>query len=140
CRLFRESRTRCGVVFAYVGHVAFCVPLGLLLVVVFFGVRRPVWRAVWIAALLSLGIEICQYVFSVGRTSVDDWWCNTLGAFLGAFFAVKMGPRWHKVWVWLALALGGVLPVWVGLGDRQGESETVVGGGLSASTTPARGQ
>ena len=126
-QLVKKSPTVFGVVFDYVGNVAFFVPLGLLLVVVFFGVRRPVWRAVWIAALLSLGIEICQYVFSVGRTSVDYWWCNTLGAFLGALFAVKMGPRWHKVWVWLALALGVVFAVLVGLGDRLGDPEKVVG-------------
>src|SRR5699024_4666609 len=63
--LVKKSPTVFGVVFDYVGNVAFFVPLGMLLVVVFFGVNRPVWRAVWIAALLSLGIEVCQYVFSV---------------------------------------------------------------------------
>lgn len=126
-QLVKESPTVFGVVFDYVGNVAFFVPLGMLLVVAFFGVNRPVWRAVWIAALLSLGIEVCQYVFSVGRTSVDDWWCNTLGALVGAFFAVKMGPRWHKVWVWLALALGVVFAVLVGLGDRLGDPAKVVG-------------
>src|SRR5699024_4753439 len=134
-QLVKESPTLFGVVFDYVGNVAFFVPLGLLLVVVFFGVRRPVWRAVWIAALLSLGIEICPYVFSVGRTSVDDWWCKTLGALLGAFFAVEMGARWHKVWVWLALALGVVFAVLVGLADRLGDPEKVVGLGPSTSKT-----
>src|SRR5699024_11766863 len=118
--LVKKSPTVFGVVFDYVGNVAFFVPLGMLLVVVFFGVNRPVWRAVWIAALLSLGIEVCQYVFSVGHSSGDDWWCNTLGALVGAYFAVKMGPRWHKVWVWLALALGVVFAGLVGVGGGLG--------------------
>src|SRR5699024_12704778 len=139
CRLFRESRTRCGVVFAYVGHVAFCVPLGLLLVVVFFGVRRPVWRAVWIAALLSLGIEICQYVFSVGRTSVDDWWCNTLGAFLGASFAVRLGRRGNKGRGGVGRAHGGGSGESGGLGVGGGVPRKCVGGGVRQSQRPERG-
>lgn len=122
-----KAPTVFGIVFDYVGNVAFFVPLGMLLVVVFWGIRRPVWSAVWIAALLSLGIEVTQYVFAVGRTSLDDWWCNTLGAFLGAWVVVRLGPRWQKVWVWLALALGVVFAVLVGLGDRLGDPAKMVG-------------
>ena len=53
--------------------------------------------------LFSLAIEVTQYVFSVGRTDIDDLICNTIGAYVGALFAHWFGSRWHLVWTVLAL-------------------------------------
>ena len=36
------------------------------------------------ACLLSVGVEVTQYRFSLGMAETDDVICNTLGAFLGA--------------------------------------------------------
>lgn len=36
------------------------------------------------ACLLSVGVEVTQYRFSIGMAETDDVLCNTLGAFLGA--------------------------------------------------------
>ncbi len=42
-----------------------------------------------LAMALSLGIEITQYVFSLGFSDVDDLVFNTLGASLGAFLVSR---------------------------------------------------
>lgn len=81
---------------------------------------------VLVGFLTSLAIEIAQYVFALGYSDIDDLLMNTLGAFLGALVARAFGPRWHKVWISLALALGVVFAVLVGLGERLGDSDKVV--------------
>lgn len=88
--------------------------------------RRPLLTTVLVGAATSLAIEIAQYVFALGYSDVDDLLMNTLGAFLGALVAHLLGPRWDRVWIGLALALGMVFAVLVGLGERLGGLEKIV--------------
>lgn len=122
----RRSTTWFGPVFDYVGNIAFFVPMGMLLFVAWYQRTRPVLKTVLVAVGLSLSVETVQYVFELGRTSLDDLWCNALGAFIGAWFAKACGPRFHKVWVWLAIALTAVFAVLVGLGERLGDPDKIV--------------
>lgn len=124
--MLRRSTTWFGPVFDYVGNVAFFVPLGMLLFVALFQRQRAVLKVTVLCLAFSVCVEVAQYVFELGRTSTDDVWCNALGAFIGAVFAKACGPRWHKVWVWLALALTAVFAVLVGMGERLGDPDKVV--------------
>ena len=75
---------------------------------------------------LSLVLEVCQYVFALGRTDIDDLLFNTLGALIGAAFARLCGERLFPVWRWLALAAAAVFLVLVILGPRLGDPNAVV--------------
>ncbi len=70
------------------GNIALFMPLGACLVVLGQNSRRIRFGrggTILLAMALSLGIEITQYVFSLGFSDVDDLVFNTLGASLGAF-------------------------------------------------------
>ena len=70
------------------GNIALFMPLGACLVVLGQNSRRIRFGrggTILLAMVLSLGIEITQYVFSLGFSDVDDLVFNTLGASLGAF-------------------------------------------------------
>lgn len=113
--------------FGYVGNLGFFIPFGILVyVLVHEAVARPIVTTVLAGLATSLTIEVAQYVFSLGYSDIDDVLMNTLGAFLGALVARAMGPRFHMVWVWLALVLGLVFVVLVGFGERLGDSSKVV--------------
>lgn len=64
------------------GNLGWFVPLGLLGPMVSRRLRSPVWT-VAAGALLSAGIEACQWLFASGATDVDDFLLNTAGALLG---------------------------------------------------------
>ncbi|WP_394285683.1 VanZ family protein, partial [Corynebacterium sp.] len=80
-----------------VGNVALFIPVGLLTVFAhdLFSRRadRPprmagaVLRGGVVGLLLSLAVEVAQYVFALGYSDVDDLLFNTLGAVLGAWLA-----------------------------------------------------
>lgn len=108
--------------FGYLGNIAFFIPFGVLVYMLLIDVRRTVI----VGFLASLTIEVTQYIFALGYSDIDDLLMNTLGAFLGALVARALGPRWHKVWIGLALALGVVFAVLVGLGERLGDPDKVV--------------
>ncbi|MCB1297750.1 MAG: VanZ family protein [Microthrixaceae bacterium] len=64
-------------------NILMFVPLGLLLTLFF---RHP-WRGVVLALLLSVGVEVVQFVIPSRQPSVRDVLANVLGAGLGAFLA-----------------------------------------------------
>lgn len=78
------------------------------------------------AALCSFSIELAQYAFSVGRSSIDDLLANTLGGLLGALLAKAAGPKLYPFWSGISLALAAVFAVLVGLGERLGDPEKIV--------------
>lgn len=137
---YAETGTWFAPLFGYGGNFAFFVPFGVLLYVLLGNSRRhprrasrrnprrrnTVVRVVVAGALFSLTIEICQYVFALGYSDIDDLIFNTLGALTGAVIAKLAGPRMHRVWVWLALLLGVVFAVLVAAGPRLGDPEKVV--------------
>lgn len=65
-----------------VGNIVWFVPLSLLGAILWRPFRRA-WCAILTGALISCGIEVCQWVFASGNTDVDDILLNTLGAALG---------------------------------------------------------
>ena len=69
-------------IYLFVGNIVWFIPLGAYLV--WKAPRHTVWRAVLIGFLLSLVIEVSQYIFGVGVTEVDDLVLNTAGTLIGA--------------------------------------------------------
>lgn len=66
-------------VYLFVGNLVWFVPLGLLLPVL-TGCGKKV---ILYSFLLSLVIEICQFIFGTGVTEVEDLILNTLGGAIG---------------------------------------------------------
>ncbi|WP_235518699.1 VanZ family protein [Cellulomonas sp. Leaf334] len=67
--------------FDVVVNVALFVPLGLYL-----GLLAPSWRwwrVAGVAAAVSLGLEVAQYVLAVGSSDLTDVVVNTAGALVG---------------------------------------------------------
>ena len=99
------------------GNIALFMPLGACLVVLGQNSRRVRFGrggTILLAMALSLGIEVTQYVFSLGFSDVDDLVFNTLGASVGAFLvsrsSAKAQLRTVRVIGWLAaLSLGALL-------------------------------
>ncbi|KAB1503893.1 VanZ family protein [Corynebacterium sp. 320] len=128
--------------FGYVGNIAFFVPFGMLLYFLLRGhassqghassrgVARTIVLTTLIGMCTSAAIEAAQYIFSLGFTDIDDLIMNTFGAALGGVIAAAsdkiFGPRGRWAWVSLALALGIVFAVLVGLGERLGDPDKVV--------------
>lgn len=123
---FWQGSTVFGPVFDALGNIAFFVPFGVLLYILCERLARPLLAVAAIGAAVSLTVEVLQYAFALGRTDVGDLLLNTLGALIGAAIARVCGPRLYPVWVGLALALGAVFAVLVGLGERLGDPDAVV--------------
>ena len=69
-------------IYLFVGNIVWFIPLGAYLV--WKDPEHTVWRATLIGLILSLAIEVSQYVFGVGVTEVDDLVLNTSGTMIGA--------------------------------------------------------
>ena len=83
-------------IYLFVGNIVWFIPLGVYLVW-----KKPghtIWRAVLIGFLMSLAIEVSQYVFGVGVSEVDDLVLNTSGTLIGAglmrIIQLVMKGRW----------------------------------------------
>ncbi len=115
--------------FGYGGNFAFFVPFGVLLYVLLHKKGRSrgaIFTVTLLGAVLSVGVEISQYLFRLGFSDIDDLIFNTLGACVGAVIAKLLGPRFHMVWVWLSIALAVIFAVLVALGPRLGDPDKVV--------------
>ena len=66
------------------GNVVIMIPLGVLLPLLFRGMRH-FWTFLPLAALVSVGVEWVQWITATGAADVDDSILNFLGAFLGYF-------------------------------------------------------
>lgn len=79
------------------GNIALFMPLGAVLVVLGKGRRHWALNALGATVLgfiVSLTIEVTQYVFALGYSDIDDLVCNTLGAALGG---ILLARRSHDV-------------------------------------------
>ena len=62
----------------YLMNILFFIPYGLLFL------RKDDWKRVFVTALvLSISIELSQFIFNLGWCEVDDVISNTLGAMIG---------------------------------------------------------
>lgn len=120
-----------GPLFDALGNLAFFVPLGVLLFILFEKWRRPLLVVVAVGAVTSASVEVLQYVLALGHSDVTDWLFNTAGALVGAVIARRCGRRLYPVWIALALVLGLVFAVLVILGPQLGDPGRVVELGVS---------
>ena len=72
------------IIYLFVGNIIWFVPLGLY--VRHRKSEAGILRAAISGLLLSLCIEIMQYMFGTGISELDDLILNTFGAVLGALF------------------------------------------------------
>lgn len=56
--------------------------------------HRPLWRIMLIGLIISLLVEICQYIFCLGLFEWDDMLHNSLGCLLGGY----AGKTIERVW------------------------------------------
>lgn len=97
---FLTATPRWGSITNVIFNVALFVPFGLLVALLLAYQPFPVKRTVWIAAGVSLFIEVTQFVFRLGFSDIDDIILNVFGAWCGAMLAAK-----HKLSKRAALAL-----------------------------------
>lgn len=69
-------------IYLFVGNIVWFIPLGAYLV--WKDPGHTVWRATLIGFVISLVIEVSQYIFGVGVTELDDLVLNTTGTLIGA--------------------------------------------------------
>ncbi|MDK8626229.1 VanZ family protein [Corynebacterium appendicis] len=110
-----------GPLFGYGGNLAFFIPVGLLLYVIFGRVK---WATI-VGGGFSLAIEVAQFFAQLGYTDVDDFIMNTVGAFVGATLARWCGPKMHRVWIGLTFAAVAVFIGLVLAGDSLGDPSRV---------------
>ena len=65
--------------YLFIGNLIWFVPVEILTKLR----GGPLWRAVLVGFLLSLGIEAAQFVLGCGISELDDLILNTLGALVG---------------------------------------------------------
>lgn len=69
-------------IYNVIGNCIWFVPLGILVPYVFES-RRKWWIVTGLGAIVSLSIELMQYILCTGVTDIDDIVFNTLGALMG---------------------------------------------------------
>lgn len=127
--MIQNSQSTFAVVFETAGNIAFYIPLGMMLVVVLshqYSGRKLLGLAALIGLGVSLSLECTQYIFALGRTDIDDLWCNTLGALLGASIAVACGKKWHRLWTALGLISIVIFLILAFIGHRLGNPAAIV--------------
>lgn len=112
--------------FDSLGNIALFIPLGMLGVILLGETRRRILKVTITAALFSLGIELTQFLFELGRTDVDDLFFNTLGALLGGWLATLGTRRWRTVLTALTGLAVLTFIVLVALGPSLGDPGRVV--------------
>lgn len=68
-------------VYLFFGNIIWFVPFGFLLKKL---TRLTTAKIIFFGFLLSLFIEVMQFIFGVGVSEIDDLLLNTLGALIGA--------------------------------------------------------
>jgi glycopeptide antibiotics resistance protein len=73
-----------------IGNIAVFIPFGIIMPIIISKRKRnnPIFAIAIGAILLSLSIELIQYIMSVGVFDVDDLILNTIGALMGYFMYV----------------------------------------------------
>lgn len=77
-------------VYLFGGNIAWFVPFGFYLA---FFREVPLRRVILCGFLLSLFIEVMQFVLGTGVSEVDDLLLNTLGSLLGGLIALCVSKR-----------------------------------------------
>lgn len=94
------------------GNIALFMPMGFYLYQILRKHRRSHFTIVEVtlySAVISMVIEVLQWVFALGYTDVDDLLLNTIGGLLGGLVSMTVGARSLKKFSWIIL--GGSLAV-----------------------------
>lgn len=78
----------------FLGNIFLFFPLGFFLRGLF---RRRAWVSLALCAGFSLSMELCQWVFAIGRSDIDDLLLNTLGGALGVLAVLLLGALRKKI-------------------------------------------
>lgn len=95
------------------GNILVFIPAGLYVMI--FSKGRSLLKGLLAIVCLSVGVEVIQYLFSIGAADVDDVLLNSLGGLIGMLSyqllhkVVKTPERVKQIVAWLSLAVG--LPV-----------------------------
>ena len=65
-----------------VGNCVWFIPIGIFVPLIFKN-QNKLWRVMTIGALVSVSIEVLQYILCTGVTDIDDIIFNTLGTIMG---------------------------------------------------------
>ncbi|MGI9822611.1 VanZ family protein [Agromyces sp. Marseille-Q5079] len=79
------------VVLEFLANIVLFVPFGVLVPVVFPGLRP--WMVVALGLLTSAGIELVQFVLPTRFPTVSDVVANTLGALIGCLWVAAVSRR-----------------------------------------------
>nr|WP_238458100.1 VanZ family protein [Alkalihalobacterium alkalinitrilicum] len=72
------------------GNVVLFMPFGFLLPFVFKYFKNVILKVTFISCLISIFIEVSQFLFTLRVANVDDVILNTFGAFLGVIIFVVL--------------------------------------------------
>ena len=78
----------------FLGNMFLFFPLGFFLRGLF---GRRTWLSIAICAAFSLLMEICQWVFSIGRSDINDLLLNTLGGAMGVLTVIILSALRKKI-------------------------------------------
>lgn len=67
-----------------IGNIVLFIPFGFLAPIAMKRLRKSILRTTLLAMLLSILIELSQFLFTYRVSNIDDVILNTLGAFIGA--------------------------------------------------------
>lgn len=81
-----------------IGNILIVVPLGFCLPLLFIKMRDIRW-VMLITVLVSLMIESCQYIFSMGSADIDDLIMNTLGGVCGYLAYILLKKIIKQAWI-----------------------------------------
>ena len=82
------------------GNIALFIPFPFFLVFLFH--VKSLRKTIRIAFMISVCIELTQFIFSIGVADSDDIILNTLGAIMGGIILRSLKKRWPQVYYTVA--------------------------------------
>ncbi len=82
--IFIEARGQRDFYRSMLMNITLFTPLGIALPFALTDLKKPAAKAILLACLLSIMIEVLQFILGTGRCETDDVLCNTLGAAIGS--------------------------------------------------------
>ena len=82
------------------GNIALFMPLPFFLVFIFH--INSLQKTILVAFIISVCIELTQFIFSIGVADIDDIILNTIGAIFGGVILKLLKRRWPRVYYALA--------------------------------------
>lgn len=81
------------------GNIIMFMPFGFLLGLILYSRAKVIWLVPLLAMLLSISIELAQFMFTYRVSNIDDVILNTTGGVLGtwmALFVRRLTGKYNK--------------------------------------------